>query len=326
MPKGLDGFLFASSTQFARTPRSARPDVTIAAGRARRQRRGRDHHEPAARPRRLGAHLPLRGDRHRPRRAAGHRVHRGEGAARLRAGPQDAALPGEGHRAHARSSSRWASTTSRSRARRCGVRLFRRVWHSTLRETSFATGQAKYVTEQEDVQVAEKTLTSAATRPLAQTFPITESGVYVVELFARDKLGRVQTLSADLYVGGPDAAGLAEVARRRVRAQARQEELHAGRDGARAWWRARSRPRKALVVVEEPQRQPLPLEGRVGRQGGGRRADHREPRAEPAGARGADARPAGRGEDGRRALQAGDGGGVVDLEVEPTQEHGHRRA
>ncbi|MFZ5441614.1 MAG: alpha-2-macroglobulin [Myxococcota bacterium] len=81
------------------------------------------------------------------------------------------------------------------------VRLFRRVWHSTLRETSFATGQAKYQTEQEDLQVAEKLLTSDAA-PLAHAFPITDSGVYVVELFARDKLGRVQTLSADLYIGG----------------------------------------------------------------------------------------------------------------------------
>lgn len=81
------------------------------------------------------------------------------------------------------------------------VRLFRRVWHSTLRETSFATGEAKYQTDQEDVQVAEKLVTTGA-GPEAHTFPIKDSGVYVVELFARDKLGRVQTLSADLYVGG----------------------------------------------------------------------------------------------------------------------------
>lgn len=81
------------------------------------------------------------------------------------------------------------------------VRLFRRVWHSTLRETSFATGQAKYQTEQEDVQLAEKTLVSG-TQATPHTFPIAESGVYVVELFARDQLGRVQTLSADLYIGG----------------------------------------------------------------------------------------------------------------------------
>ena len=68
-------------------------------------------------------------------------------------------------------------------------------------KSSFATGQAKYQTEQEDLQVAEKTL-KTLDAPISQVFPITDSGVYVVELFARDKLGRVQTLSADLYIGG----------------------------------------------------------------------------------------------------------------------------
>jgi uncharacterized protein YfaS (alpha-2-macroglobulin family) len=51
------------------------------------------------------------------------------------------------------------------------VRLFRRVWHSTLRETSFATGQAKYQTEQEDIQVAEKIVTSGEA-PVSHAFAI----------------------------------------------------------------------------------------------------------------------------------------------------------
>jgi alpha-2-macroglobulin len=84
------------------------------------------------------------------------------------------------------------------------VRLFRRVWHSNLRESSFASGQAKYATEQEDIQLVEKTVTSTeAAMPLE--FQIAESGVHVVEVFARDKLGRVQTLSADLFIGGQNA-------------------------------------------------------------------------------------------------------------------------
>jgi alpha-2-macroglobulin len=81
------------------------------------------------------------------------------------------------------------------------VRLFRRVWHSNLRETSFATGKAKYVTEQEDLQVAEKTITTTD-KPVPLSFEIKDAGVYVVELFSRDKLGRVQTMQADLYIGG----------------------------------------------------------------------------------------------------------------------------
>lgn len=81
------------------------------------------------------------------------------------------------------------------------VKLLRRVWHSTLRETSFATGQPKYVTEQEDVAVSEQTVTTKD-GPLKLELPVKDAGVYVVELVARDKLGRVQTISADLYIGG----------------------------------------------------------------------------------------------------------------------------
>ncbi|MBL8953537.1 MAG: hypothetical protein JNK82_22365, partial [Myxococcaceae bacterium] len=81
------------------------------------------------------------------------------------------------------------------------VRLFRRVWHSNLRETPFATGQAKYVTEQEDIAVADVNVVTDD-KPVTKPFAITESGVYVVELSSRDKLGRVQVMSADLYIGG----------------------------------------------------------------------------------------------------------------------------
>ncbi len=81
------------------------------------------------------------------------------------------------------------------------VHLFRRVWHSVLRETPFATGQAKYVTEQEDVSVADVNVVTDE-KAVTKELPITESGVYVVELTSHDKLGRVQTMNADLYIGG----------------------------------------------------------------------------------------------------------------------------
>jgi uncharacterized protein YfaS (alpha-2-macroglobulin family) len=81
------------------------------------------------------------------------------------------------------------------------VRLLRRTWHSHLRESHFATGQASYVTEQEDSVVTTTTVTTTAV-PLPVPLPIDRAGVYVVELVGKDKLGRVQTLSADLYVGG----------------------------------------------------------------------------------------------------------------------------
>jgi len=83
------------------------------------------------------------------------------------------------------------------------VRLFKRTWHSHLRESHFATGEASYVTEQEDQKLEEKTVTTTA-EALTVSLPTRGAGVYVVELVARDALGRVQSLSADLYIGGKE--------------------------------------------------------------------------------------------------------------------------
>ena len=130
------------------------------------------------------------------------------------------------------------------------VRVFRRVWHSTLRETSFATGQAKYQTEQEDVQVAEKTLTSGEAA-ISHAFDITESGVYVVELFSRDKLGRVQTLSADLYVGGPTPQAW-QKSRDGIFELKPDKPSYTPGDIAHLLVQSPFTTAKALVVIEEP--------------------------------------------------------------------------
>ncbi len=130
------------------------------------------------------------------------------------------------------------------------VRVFRRVWHSTLRETSFATGQAKYQTEQEDLQVAEKVLTSAS-ESVSNAFPITESGVYVVELFARDKLGRVQTLSADLYIGGSTPQSW-QKSRDGVFELKPDKKTYGPGDIAHVLVQSPYVTARALVVIEEP--------------------------------------------------------------------------
>lgn len=132
------------------------------------------------------------------------------------------------------------------------VRLFRRVWHSTLRETSFATGQAKYQTEQEDVQLAEKTLTSGADA-LTETFPIKDSGVYVVELFARDKLGRVQTPSADLYVGGSTPQSW-QKSRDGIFELKPDKPSYAPGEVAHVLVQSPWASAQAMVVIEEPER------------------------------------------------------------------------
>jgi hypothetical protein len=130
------------------------------------------------------------------------------------------------------------------------VRVMRRVWHSTLRETSFATGQARYVTDQEDTQVAEKTITSGE-KPQALSFPITDAGVYVVELFARDKLGRVQTLSADLYIGGSTPQAW-QKSREGVFEVKPDKKSYVPGDTAHLLVQSPYTAARALVVIEEP--------------------------------------------------------------------------
>ncbi|MFT3841663.1 MAG: alpha-2-macroglobulin family protein [Myxococcaceae bacterium] len=130
------------------------------------------------------------------------------------------------------------------------VRLFKRVWHSNLRETSFATGQAKYVTEQEDVQLSEKTVTTTE-KPLDVGFEVKDAGVYVVELFARDKLGRVQTLQADLYIGGQTPLAWNKT-REGVFELKPDKKKYAPGDVAHVVVESPYTSARALVVIEEP--------------------------------------------------------------------------
>ncbi len=130
------------------------------------------------------------------------------------------------------------------------VRLYRRVWHSQLRETHFATGDAKYVTEQEDVKLSEQVVKTDV-RPVLPSFALKEAGVYVVELIARDKLGRVQTLNADLYVGGQTPMAWKKP-RQGVFELATDKPKYRPGDTARIIIQSPFQQGRALVVVEEP--------------------------------------------------------------------------
>jgi uncharacterized protein YfaS (alpha-2-macroglobulin family) len=130
------------------------------------------------------------------------------------------------------------------------VRLYRRVWHSQLRETHFATGDAKYVTEQEDVKLSEQKVTTDV-QSVAPSLALKEAGVYVVELIARDKLGRVQTLTADLYVGGQTPMAWKKP-RQGVFELATDKPKYRPGDTARIIIQSPFQQGRALVVVEEP--------------------------------------------------------------------------
>ncbi|MCP4157604.1 MAG: hypothetical protein GY757_58375 [bacterium] len=81
------------------------------------------------------------------------------------------------------------------------LKLMQRQWHSYLQESDFSTGKAKYVTDVVDETIFEEDYVSdEGVKNIS--LPVKEAGVYVVELSARDKQGRLQKVHADLYVPG----------------------------------------------------------------------------------------------------------------------------
>jgi alpha-2-macroglobulin len=84
------------------------------------------------------------------------------------------------------------------------VRLLSRRWHSHLAETDFSDAKARYVTDVVDKEVY-KTHVKTGNAPVSVSLPAPAAGVYVVEISARDRLGRMQIVSVDLYVAGRGA-------------------------------------------------------------------------------------------------------------------------
>lgn len=81
------------------------------------------------------------------------------------------------------------------------LRLLQRQWHSHLQESDFTTGKAKYVTDVVDQTVFEDDYQSED-KIKTLSLPIKEAGVYIVEISARDKQGRLQKVQVDLYAAG----------------------------------------------------------------------------------------------------------------------------
>ena len=84
------------------------------------------------------------------------------------------------------------------------LRLKQRQWSSILEASDFTEGKPKYRTEVVDEQRIERTITSGDDS-VKLDLPITESGVYIVELDAADALGRHQVVSVDLFAAGTSA-------------------------------------------------------------------------------------------------------------------------
>lgn len=81
------------------------------------------------------------------------------------------------------------------------VRLSQRQWHSYIAETDFTTGEARYVTDVVDTPMGEQSIVST-TDTVSPSFSVSEAGVYIVEAFARDYMGRQLLVKSDLFVAG----------------------------------------------------------------------------------------------------------------------------
>ncbi len=131
------------------------------------------------------------------------------------------------------------------------VRLIHRQWHSHLRASDFSDGVARYVTELVDEKVAEKKVESGA-GALAVALPTPEAGVYLVEVEARDKLGRAQVVSVDLFVGGDQAVAWAKPGAGVFKVAADKKSYKPG-ETATLVLESPFQSARALAIVEAPE-------------------------------------------------------------------------
>ena len=131
------------------------------------------------------------------------------------------------------------------------LRLMHRQWHSYLKESDFTTGKAEYVTDVVDVPVIQQRLTSTA-EPMTLSFPVEAAGVYVVEVAAQDRLGRRQSVSADLYVAG-DTAVAWEKPKANVFETAPDKTAYNPGEVANLLLKSPFQKARALIIVEGPE-------------------------------------------------------------------------
>lgn len=132
------------------------------------------------------------------------------------------------------------------------VRLYRRQWHSYLTESDFVTGKAEYRSDVVDELVLEEKRISKDKAEMLE-YPLAETGVYVIELLARDELGRLQTVRVDCYVPGTSPVAWERTEGNVFETTADKDEYVPG-NTARVLIRSPFQEAAALVVVEGPEK------------------------------------------------------------------------
>lgn len=88
-----------------------------------------------------------------------------------------------------------------SAGHKVSVQLKRLAWHSYLKETDFTVGKPEYITT-ETVDLIEEREIETSREPVKVKFADQSSGVYILEINAKDKLGRLQSVKVDLFMAG----------------------------------------------------------------------------------------------------------------------------
>jgi alpha-2-macroglobulin len=249
-PRRLQGFLYSSDGRFSRadrfqsTPRLERQDTTDATGAASLVLNPAV--EPTAQPRTYVVEATITGADDQTVTAAraivalppfvlGLKVPRYvERATRIQpelvvVGPDDKPLAGQP----------------------VTVRLLRRQWHSHLQASDFSDGVARYRTDVVDEKLTELEATSGAgPRPVSLALP--RAGVYVVEVEARDRLGRTQVVAVDLYAGGEQPVTWAKQQAGALAVVADRSEYRPGETAALVL-ESPFQHGRALAVIEAPE-------------------------------------------------------------------------
>lgn len=131
------------------------------------------------------------------------------------------------------------------------IRLMRRQWHAYLRESDFTTGDVKYETDIVDVPILEETHFSTA-NPEKHTYAVEEAGVYVLEMAARDHLGRLQKVFTDFFVAGNTAVSW-EKSKDMVFEMAWDKDRYNPDEVATLILKSPFQEARALIAVESPE-------------------------------------------------------------------------
>ncbi len=132
-----------------------------------------------------------------------------------------------------------------------GIRLHQRQWHSYIAETDFTTGEARYVTDVVDTLIAERSATTTDGE-LDLSFPAGEAGVYILEAWAPDALGRRVTVKADFFLQGGESVSWERKKSGLFEASPDKASYQPG-DKARLLLKSPYEDGWALIVIEAPE-------------------------------------------------------------------------